>query len=244
MKDDNIDISLWDNLGETYWMHRNEKQKWVHKYILFPAINNILNQSSFESLLDYGCGDGELLQYLSTKYINKTLVGFDQSKQMSSIAKKKHPNLVIKNTLMHSTYDFICMNMVIQDIRNPLNLLVELRDFLKDNGNIVITLPHPIFSLIESQHLTTSRIVKNKKGSKGIYRYLDEDYEEVYWNANSSNFTKLYNRTFFTYSKMFENAGYVIKNLFEPMPINDGICEPDMYELFVSIPKLIVFQLQ
>ncbi len=42
------------------------------------------------SLIDYGCGDGELLRYISPKKILK-YQGFDISQKAIHVAKKKHP---------------------------------------------------------------------------------------------------------------------------------------------------------
>lgn len=61
------------------------------QYLRFDILSNIFRDKSNFSLLDYGCGYGELLSYLHAKdYKNIKYMGFDLSNEMLSQASKKH----------------------------------------------------------------------------------------------------------------------------------------------------------
>lgn len=63
------------------------------QYLRFDTLSNIFADKSDFSLLDYGCGYGELLTYLNTKnYKNIKYTGFDISDKMLIQASKKYKN--------------------------------------------------------------------------------------------------------------------------------------------------------
>lgn len=236
-----IDINRWNQLGKKYWLTRTDKQKWAHNYVLFNSICEMINKQNLIYLLDYGCGGGELLNYISMCLKNVKATGYDISPNMRNVAKRQFPMLDIIDTFIFDQYDIICMNLVLQDVDKPVELLSQLKNNLKKNGHIIITLPHPVFSLIEADHLTTQRVIQNSNGSKGIYRYLFEETERVHWNTDNSNWTNLYNRTFSTYSLIFSEAGYLIDYITEPLPIESGKCDNELYNLFSLTPKFVLF---
>jgi len=61
------------------------------QYLRFNILSNIFTDKSNFSLLDYGCGYGELLAYLNVKnYKNIKYTGFDLSDEMLTQANKKY----------------------------------------------------------------------------------------------------------------------------------------------------------
>lgn len=206
----------------------------------FPCIKEILRRLQVHVLLDYGCGDGELLNYIRENLSSVKLFGYDISKSMRNLSRQRFQDLSILDCINENIrYDCICLNLVLQDVDRPIDLLEELQAYLCEGGRIVISLPQPVFSLIESEHLTTQRIIQNPSGARGIHRYLFEEAEKVYWNDN--NWTLLYNRTFSAYSDIFSRAGYVISSMYEPLPITNGKFDKELYQIYSSIPKFILY---
>ena len=97
------------------------------------------------SVLDYGCGVGNLAEV-----VDKDYVGFDIDNASLTIARKRYPNKKFISEL-HSEqkYDTIIMLAVIEHLDNPLD---ELKILIKNHTNrdfrIVITTPNKYFDKI------------------------------------------------------------------------------------------------
>ena len=240
------DLDRWNSIGIQYWGHRSDRQIWAHSFILFPEFLRLLDKTEFASLLDFGCGDGYLIDYLQSfeRYGEKQICGYDKSSELLHIAKIKHPHSVFLDHIHGFTFDVISMNMVIQDVAEPIPLLEDLRKALSINGIIIMSIPHPVFSLFESHHKTTTRIIQNPSNQQDIFRYLFEETEEVVWSRDCKASTHLYNRTLSTYSNIINAAGYSIINISEPLPIEEGNCDYELYTLNKRIPRYMFIVLQ
>jgi len=63
------------------------------QYLRFNILSNIFEKNHNFSILDYGCGYGEFVNYLNKEEYNDVdYLGFDISNEMLSQAKIKHPN--------------------------------------------------------------------------------------------------------------------------------------------------------
>ncbi|MEE3165644.1 MAG: class I SAM-dependent methyltransferase [Pseudomonadota bacterium] len=97
------------------------------------------------SVLDYGCGVGDL-----SEVVDKDYVGFDIDNQSLSIANQRYPNKIFINELTSEhKYDTIIMLAVIEHLDNPLD---ELKILIKNHTNkdfrIVITTPNKYFDKV------------------------------------------------------------------------------------------------
>lgn len=98
------------------------------------------------TLLDVGCGTGEILKKLSTKYINVKLYGIDISQEMLKIAKKKDKLSKIKYIccdaeslpFKDNTFDVLITNESFHHYPNPQKALKEFKRVLKDNGKLIL----------------------------------------------------------------------------------------------------------
>lgn len=235
-------MDRWNDIGLAYWSNRAERQRWVHEYILYPEYLRIINEIDCAAILDYGCGDGSLVSYLQNICKHCTFYAYDESQEMRNIAKRTLRKEVALEHLSENAYDIICLNMVLQDVESPKELLINLKPYLVPKGMILISIPHPVFSLIESRHLTTRREIISNKGNRNIYRYLDEDNEKVYWT--NTNWTNLYNRTIGSYSKAIREAGYFILDISEPLPSEKTINNQDLYLLNSELPSYLFWIIQ
>lgn len=233
----------WDILAKQYWANRNDEQKWVHRNILFPEFLRWMKELYFSDVLDFGCGDGDLINFLQERIESANFYGFDRSKALMQIAKKKYPNLKFIEDFWERKYDLICMNMVIQDIETPTEVLLKLKRLLNCGGTIIISIPHPCFSLDESKHITTKRKICNPSGKKFIYRYKFEETEKVFWSEKCVP-TYLYNRTLTTYSTLFKKTGFNIVGLSEPFPLPSSEDSSNLFQVNIDIPKFLFFCIQ
>lgn len=103
-------------------------------------------------ILDFGCGRGGFIQ-LSNK-ISKRSVGLE-----INIANREYLNNIgvqCINTLSElndDKFDLITLNHVFEHLNDPINALVELQKYLKDDGIIIIEVPHARDLLLETFNL-------------------------------------------------------------------------------------------
>lgn len=99
-----------------------------------------------QTACDLGCGTGNVLEALLTKAT--TVIGVDGSPRMLEIAKKHfpdNPNISLRiGDLSHlplrdGEADFVCLNLVLHHIPQPLEILREVNRVLQPQGHLVIT---------------------------------------------------------------------------------------------------------
>lgn len=235
-------IGQWNNVGDEYWKNRSLRQKWLPDYVLNPEIFRIVKTISHKSILDYGCGDGQLADFLLKQFPESLIFAYDSSVRMRDAARQVIGYDRVLESMDGMQFEVICINMVIQDISDPVKMLLDLKPHLSSTGKIIITIPHPIFALRECDHLTTRREILNGSGLKGYDRYLSEETEKVFWNTeDDTNWTYLFNRTIQTYSSFFDEAGLTIELIRETLPEERGICEQDLYLVNSELPHSMVF---
>jgi SAM-dependent methyltransferase len=115
--------------------YRNRKAKYVASRI---PVNS--------KVLDYGCGNGQFLQYLS-KLGKYKLYGHEiEGKSAQRATDVKEINLKIgilqENDYPNGFFDAITMYHVIKHLENPKPVLNILKDNLKINGLFVLSFPN------------------------------------------------------------------------------------------------------
>lgn len=96
-------------------------------------------------VLDLGCGVGKLTELIKAD----DYVGIDIDKESIDEAKKSYPNYTffefkefeINDNAMK--FDTIVSMAVIEHVKNPEEFLTNLVKYLKEDGSIVLTTPHP-----------------------------------------------------------------------------------------------------
>lgn len=237
------DVNIWNDMGNNFWINRPTRQRWAIIYVLYPELYKLLNDCNYSSILDYGCGDGNLCEFLLNKNIDCKLHAYDPSASMLTLAANTIGEKHVLKEMTDESYDVIFLNMVLQDVDNPRTTLKFLHNILTPQGSIILSIPHPVFSLIESRHLTTKREY-GKDSKKGVYRYLEQDKEYVYWDSALQNKSVLHNRTIETYAKYFKNSGFAIADISEPRPLSAGKTEKDLYDIYNELPGFMIFRLQ
>ena len=135
-------------LGETEERHfwSQTKVRIVHQ--ILREFSKVTCGSKF-SLLDVGCGNGILMQFLSKKLPNLHCTGIDGHAIALKLARERvpHARLILQNFLRISKwnqrekYDAVTLLDVIEHLDNPIQLLQSLRKHVASNGILVVSVP-------------------------------------------------------------------------------------------------------
>ena len=122
---------------------KNQEKHWwfqARKQIIDQIISNIKLKKK-NNILDFGSGSGVNLNMLE-KY---GLIDVHEKNKFARIAiknkNKKIKNLYSSLKIRKNFYDLILIADVIEHVRQPKNLLRNLKKFLKKDGRILITVP-------------------------------------------------------------------------------------------------------
>ncbi len=171
----------------------NEKQRLLDQNnVLAKYIYKNIDLSSFNHILELGCGVGAQMIYVLNQYPNLKVTGIDKS--LTQIEKAKE-NLYASNIdpsryqLIHSnqldatyidSFDALLVVWVLEHVTtNPSDLLSSMKTFLKEEGRVFITeVQHSNFritprsSIIESFWNEAIRFQKELGGNANIGKEL------------------------------------------------------------------------
>jgi len=136
--------------GNTYTTHGLIQSK--------PIDDDIRRFESYKELirgaeiLDFGCGKGDFLKL--AKNISKRSLGVElnltNAEYLNDIGIKCVNKL---SELNGDKFDLITINHVFEHLYDPINTLIEIVKYLKDDGTIIIEVPHAKDLLLETFEL-------------------------------------------------------------------------------------------
>jgi len=116
-----------------------------HARQLYTDIQHKLEDFSFKNLLDIGCGTGNLLSFISSKYSTE-ISGVDISPKMLQIANEKLGDVAdlregdsANLPFDDESFDMVICNDSFHHYPHPEMVISEIRRVLKPRGNILIS---------------------------------------------------------------------------------------------------------
>lgn len=163
---------------------------------ILETVRKIITESKAESVLDIGCGTGNLCGPLSDSI---EVVGLDQNEEMLNRAKEKFPKMSIRKgsfkdkPYVENYFDVVATSLAFHGIEHEekIEVLKNMLGYLKKNGKLII-----------ADFMFSSRDEKEKYKRE----YLAQGKQEL-WDA--------VNRKYYTYAdelvKYIESIGYKIE---------------------------------
>jgi ubiquinone/menaquinone biosynthesis C-methylase UbiE len=156
--------------------------KGKHARSLYESVINKLDELSFNNLLDVGCGTGNLLSLINTRY-DVQIAGVDLTPKMLNIARIKlgdDADLKVADSedlpFEDNKFDMVICTDSFHHYPHPENVLKEIRRVLEPDGMIIIADPYtpaPLRQMV-NLYFKLSRSGDVKVYSKSdIYKLLE-----------------------------------------------------------------------
>lgn len=214
---------FWDKELDSYLPIKDESRKAV----LYPKIMEIVAELTPTNILDYGCGDGELLSLIRKK-CKANISAYDQSSMAIDVIRRRLGETEVniyenKNQILMDTYDVVICSLVLMTIGSEAVLADVLETIYRaktKKGVAIFAVTHPCFR--QYQYSTFVTQFTNKKP----FPYLNEGiaFEVTIFDAKSNNKIR-FNDYHWSLSKIINlliDNGFNVTNLIElkDMPIS------------------------
>lgn len=206
----------WQNVAPWYNKITHEGQgHYYHEHVVIPNVLKLLNLTAGNKLLDLGCGNGVLAKNLP-KDVN--YLGVDNSDKLIKFAESEDKNTLHKYLVADASkpltipIDFTESTLILslQNIANPAGAIGNASRHMGSGGKLVIVLNHPMFRIPRQSSWGTdeSRRIQYRR----VDKYLSPMTIPINMNPSDRNSatTLSYHLPLSAYSKMLQNAGFVI----------------------------------
>lgn len=228
---------------ESYQRMR-DKQNGLNAVLEQPAILALLPEVKGMSVLDLGCGAGDLCRRISALGA-QSVMGVDISSRMLELAGRDIPvGVSYQHSAMEDlkcateSFDLVISSLAFHYIKDLRNLLGNIHGWLKSGGILLFSTEHPISTCSQGIH---HGWIKDNSGKK-LYWPLDEYHQEGV--RESHWFVKgviKYHRGISTILNSLLESGFIIKAVAEPVASEeDEKLWPELKEARRRPPFLIV----
>jgi 2-polyprenyl-3-methyl-5-hydroxy-6-metoxy-1,4-benzoquinol methylase len=163
-----------------------------------------------KKVLDVGCGNGTLTYYVAR---DNNTIGIDISKEKISIARKRHPEVKfeiadIDKYKTKDKFDVIILAGVIEYLENPGKTLKKIKNFLKKDGFLIITVPN---------------VLSLRKRIRKFLRMRVETDDRVKHLFTKEEIVNLMRKAGYTIDFLTTTKMAKVKNI--PIPVIDGLAD-------------------
>lgn len=125
-------------------------QSWDGKWsaLMYEDVLQKIDERPFKSMLDVGCGTGNLLSRVIDQYDDVRVSGIDFSTNMLNVASEvlgSNVELVLGDAEQlpwpDNSFDLLVCNSSFHHYPEPLTVLMEMRRVLKSDGRVIIADP-------------------------------------------------------------------------------------------------------
>jgi len=152
-------------------------KRFSHQGRFKKALSLIGSSEEKQSILDFGTGDGYFIDLLNQEKHNLNIYGYEPVEYMFNQIEVSNTNInLIKNLeeVSNKTFDFITCLEVLEhfDKKDQHKLIQEIKDKLKPNGKIIISVPIEVgfSSLLKNITRVILRHLEKDTSFKNIFR--------------------------------------------------------------------------
>jgi len=142
----------WDEIGPVRHELISRGEDLSFDGILTPYITKTLRNISPSTVLDVGCGTGDLSLKIASSGIQTRAIDISPKSLAIACSENMHPLLIYTNEPIDNfslndldPFDMCVANMVLMDTPDVDRVLLAVRSALKARGVLCLTIFHPIF---------------------------------------------------------------------------------------------------
>jgi SAM-dependent methyltransferase len=181
----------WDEVAEDYDKTVGDTGDSYHRTYVNPVIFDILGEVKGLSILDLACGQGYLSRILAQK--GAEVIGIDISEKMLEIAHAQETSEPLGIKFVHcssaelseitdASMDCVVSTFGFHDIKEIDRTIEECTRVLKEGGELVFAIPHPLFQgrrfqdedgyFLKMRHYMSDRETSHYRyGDSGVMAY-------------------------------------------------------------------------
>lgn len=209
---------------KVYLQYPIQKQKYdFFAKTLFSNRLNILKKIGIEKhhlILDYGCGSGLFVKFMSQHGYN--CFGYDP-----------HSLKFNEPSVLTSKFDFIISQDVFEHVDNPYIFLQEIKSYLNEKGKLVIGTPFSdnvdlqnIVDQVGILHQPFHRFVSSRKAINKVLSESGLKIEKIIVKSYLDTWMPFVNSAFLF--RLFVSAGGILDIGFEPISVWHWIKNPSL----------------
>lgn len=187
-------LMAWEENAEFWDNEMGDESNFFHCDIVRPTVEEFLQVSNSDFILDIACGNGNFSSRMAKK--GAKVVAFDYSPKMIALAKKRRNDVLDKVEFVVSNacdyqqlltlkrekpYTKAVSNMAIMDISEITPLFQAVFDLLEVGGIFVFATHHPCFTY-ENEDYFSSCINKGVaiKGQPVLQNYYHRSLSDIF----------------------------------------------------------------
>lgn len=235
-------MTVWDDNAKLYDSEQSETGDFLHKFMIDPELAKLLVTISGKVILDAGCGNGYWVRKLSSA---KTITGIDSSKRLIQLAKsRKNPknvqfliaDLQKRLPFKDNYFDVILSSMVLQYLPSIGKTAAEFHRILKNGGQVIIAVQHPIFQYhfrakgLPKPFLKTSAYFEKKSIQQQI--------------MGGKAIATIFNRPLDEYMTSFLQNGFILNAFVEPEYSDKLLKAKPSYRKISEVPRVAIMRFE
>ena len=218
------------SFSKEYDKLRFENQNNANNLIEHPTIISLLPDIKDKSILDLGCGYGEMDKYYK-EHGAKSVFAIDISSHMIDIANEcnkiegvEFKVMAIEDILAklrNQKFDIVVSSLAFHYVKDFDKLLKDIKELLVLNGYLVFSQAHPIRTCFKSsESLEDSTTIINGKFYGYFSDYNREGPRVRKWMGED---VERYHRNFSTIINTLISNNFIIEKILEPVPTKEII---------------------
>lgn len=197
--------------------------KTVLEPFIYKSIENYINSNNEQiNILDVGCGCGFLTMQITKRFPKTKVEGIDMSVAAIKCAQKFSDLKFYKDDITKfnskENFNILVYNMVFHNLQDIESAMQKNNQILKENGIVVITIPHPTFWLQD-------KINRGKISLDETFNYSEEKNYSIPFKIKNGKYHQkkltYYHRKLSTYVDTFSKYFTIIS--FEETDYKNGI---------------------
>lgn len=242
----------WDALADWWTSRYTEEGDISRRYIIDPALFDLLGDVKGLDVFDAGCGNGYLSRLLARR--GARVQGQDISRRFIQLAEEQEQrdplgiayrkgSIVDLSHFPDGRFDIVVSNLVIQDVKDYRKAIREIARVLRPGGRFVFSIVHPAFGSPPVRGWVQEPRDSNRNEDR-LYVKVDRYFERAAerWGFGDLPRSTSFHRPLRDYFETLGKAGFLVRHLEEPLPTKKAIEERprDFLHEYDRIPYFLI----